>query len=336
MASCPRCGAVNQAGKAACWKCMAPIPSPSPVQQTSSSPPSGPELAAPVRRKLNIPDLTVAFPQRRARPEQPEPEDSLDDEDTDRPALPVAEPAVEPAAIVEEQPAAIIEEEQAPAELAPEFPADASIPTESPADSTDIPRRDKPFARADEDDEEAPAPPAGEFIYVARTTFTRKSTTWIFILVVLGLLVSGIFFLYQHNFRAQPRPLTSREAAEEYLFALRTNQETTRRQLATPDSRGLLLPSWFTITEALLLEVVDTTDREAVARARITLAPIRSITLRQELEHAASQDYDVEFALARGGQYWLADQRALFRSLRRQMKEQNPRVAFPQWNGVSE
>jgi len=270
-----------------------------------------------VRRKFNIPDLNVALPTRRAG-SQPdavmepfEPDDAGETEET------LDEPGASQA---ESEPA----------------PADESVPREFAAVSSDPQQYDKAFERADDEEEVEQPQPKSEFSYIAPTASTRASTTWIFLLVLLALLLSGIFFLYYQNFRAQPRPPTAKQAAQEYMLALRMKQETTRQQLATPDSRGLLLPAWFIISEALVTSVAESGDNKATARARITLAPVRSIDLQRELEKAASSEYDVEFTLERGAEYWLVDQRSLFSSLSRRLKAQNPGVGFPTWDGVSE
>lgn len=85
MANCPRCGAVNQPGKAACWKCWAPLPV---VPPAHSSPPST-DLAAPVQRKISIPNLSVTFPKRHTGSEQQEmaPVDEFTDQFEERPTV---------------------------------------------------------------------------------------------------------------------------------------------------------------------------------------------------------------------------------------------------------
>jgi len=337
MANCPRCGAVNQDGKAACWKCMAPIPAVQSTRPTPSISARDRELSAPVRRKFNIPDLTIALPKRRANPGPDVPVEPIELEDAGEIKEPIDEPAApreEPTELKTEPdpaPEAIFADESTPASLPHE-----TVPLESAADAISPPLYDKTFDRAD--DEEEPTRPhlGSEFSYIARTVSTRTSTTWIVLLVLLALLLSGIFIFYHYEFSAQHRPITAQQAAQEYILALRMKQETTRQQLATLDSRGLLLPAWFIISEAIIVSVTETGENVATARARITLAPVRSIDLQRELEKAASSDYNVEFTLERDGRYWLVDQRALFRSLRRQLKAQNPGVTFPSWDGVAE
>jgi len=343
MATCPRCGAVNQGGKAACWKCLAPIPPSPPASSTPPTPLPNQELAAPVRRKFNIPDLTVAFPKRRVQPAQLTPEElpAPDSSEVEPTATPEARLEAEPEA--QRVPEAPVEEESdatgevkppASEDTASASPAGDDIPVDPGADLSPLPHGDRPFALADEEDEDPPAPNR-EFVYIARAAVPRRDTVWIPVLVLLVLLLSGIFYLYHRNFRAQPRPQTAAQAAQEYLFAL-MNDRTTQQQLATPDSRGLLLPTWFTIAETRLLGVTDAANGTATARSRLTLAPIRSAVLQQALEDAASRDYTVEFTLKRGRACWLVDQRTLFRSLRVQMKTRNPGVTLPPWDGVSQ
>jgi len=349
MASCPRCGAVNQPGKAACWKCLAPIAPPPPARQTPPTPSPAPKLAAPVRRKLSIPNLTVAFPRRHARPEQPVPApavpteepkpDVIIEEPLPAPVERALEPTVEEATLPEPAVTAepVPEEELVPDKPAEEISAEHTAEKTGPeglADEPVTPTPDgKPFALADEEEEEE-AP--HEFIYVAEPRRKRGDTRWVAIILVLALLLSGIFILWHHDFRAVPLAATPRQAAQQYLFALAMNDQTTRQQLAAPDSRGLQLPTWFTVAQASFTGVTDTDAGTAKARARLILAPINSGGFMPTLNDAASRAYNVEFSLQRSGDGWRVDQRTLFRSLRWQMKQQNPTVTFPPWEGVSE
>lgn len=391
MANCPRCGAANRAGKAACWKCLAPIPPPPPAQSTPPTPPPEPKLAAPFRRMLNVSDLTVAFPKRRARPERPEPapevapnapEAVIPEDRAPEPAASIPleavpeqevaapeETAILPAAAVEEAPPAVdapVKPPEAIAEEPPavELPAEPEeeplplppaevIAPEEPAEEPTMPEPTAeepvpepvgaayatPFALADEEEaaapEEPPAKLARSFIYIAGADAPPRDRTWISVTIVLMLLIAGIFVLYHHNFREKPRPTTPQQAAQEYLFYLRENDRLSQQQLATPDSKGLYLQSWFTILDAQLIGVSEV-DGGARAKARLELAPANSLDIAPALAQAASRAYSVEFTLKPDDGYWLVDQRTLFRSLRWEMKQANPKATLPPWNGVSQ
>ncbi|MHB0939729.1 MAG: hypothetical protein ACYDCO_11445 [Armatimonadota bacterium] len=399
MANCPRCGAVNRPGKVACWKCLAPIPPPPPAQPTPPTPPPEPKLAVPFRRLLNVPDLTVAFPRRRAHADGPEPAPVVEPEAPEPIPEEVVEAAAEPAIVIPEEaapvPEVITPGEDIPTEASVEEepPAAEAIPAEPPVDEIieeplveepvvepveealpadtfmetvleeivaepapeeiftepvdDEPEPgpvasthpDTPFALADEEDapapEDAPAKPARSFIYMAGAAFPRKDRTWISVMVILTLLIASIFVLYHHNFRDKPRPTTPQQAAQEYLFYLRDNDRFSQQQLATPKSKGLCLPAWFTILEVQLVGVGET-DGGARATARLQLAPTNSFDLTPALASLASRSYGVEFTLERGRNSWRVDQRTLFRSLRWKMKQADPKVTLPPWDGVSQ
>jgi len=390
MANCPRCGAVNRPGKVACWKCLAPIPPPPPAQPSPPTPPPEPKLAAPFRRMLNVPDLTVAFPRRRAHTEQPEPdapeavagavpgetpvaaeevipEASIPAEAVPEPEIVTPEEnAILPEAAVEEEPPAENDPVEPPAEAIIEEPNADALPAEpeegplppqtaaedlhaEPAAEEIIPEpapepvsvaaHDTPFALADEEDapapEEPPAKPARSFAYVAGAVLPHRDRTWISVMIVLTLLLAGIFVLYHHEFRDKPRPTTPQQAAQEYLFYLRENDRLSQQQLATPGSKGLYLQSWFTITGVQLISVSEA-DGGARATARLELAPANSFDVAPTLAQAALRAYSVEFTLEPGDDCWLVDQRTLFRSLRWEMKQANPGVTLPPWDGVSQ
>lgn len=369
MAKCPRCGAVNRPGKVACWKCLAPIPPPPPAQPTPHTPPSEPKLAVPFRRMLNIPDLTVAFPKRRAHAEQPEPAPVMEP-DTPAPnpevaaeVIPPVETPVEPKVVIPEEATAPLEvavevevPAEPPVEEMPVEPEEAAILPSTAAEIPEEPAEDDlgkepshvpvganvsitPFALADDEDapdaEDAAMQPARSFIYIAGAAIRRKDRTWISVMVVLTLLIAGIFILYHRDFRDKPRPVTPQQAAQEYLFYLRDNDRFSQQQLATPGSKGLELPSWFTITDVQLISVSET-GGSARAVARLGLAPTNSYEIGKALASLASRYYGVEFTLEHGDNCWMVDQRTLFRSLRWKMKQANPKLSLPPWDGVSQ
>jgi len=328
---------------------------------------------------LNIPDLTVAFPKRRAHAEPPEPATVME---PDTPAPEVVEEAgapvethAEPEVIIPEdttpEPEVIIPEEtSAPPEAAVEEEVPAEPPVEEmpvepeeavvlPSTAADIPEEpveealdtepshvpveanisSTPFALADDEDapdaEDAPTPPARSFIYIAGAAIPRRDRTWISVMLILVLLIIGIFILYHRDFRDKPRPATSQQAAQEYLFYLRDNDQFSQQQLATPGSKGIYLPSWFTITDVQLISVSES-GGSAHAVARLGLAPTNSYEIGKALAGLASRNYGVEFTLERGDNCWLVDQRTLFRDLRWKMKQADPKLSLPPWDGVSQ
>ena len=120
MAQCPRCGAQNQSGKSACWKCWAPLPTAAPPV---SAPPPAPSAPAPPP-KIGLPKLKLPFSKRPAPAEDPSVPPILAEAPTETEAAEIAPPLVTP-----DPPA------EAPVQVAPPAASAWSLPAQLPLPS---------------------------------------------------------------------------------------------------------------------------------------------------------------------------------------------------------
>jgi hypothetical protein len=314
-----------------------------------------------VPRKFSIPSLSISFPIRRALTAEPltefdAAEASADAIETDPPTADLLTPELEvDEPVVVDVEDSIAEPMLIPTEVAPfstfmeeiTEPLEESSPLENP--SIDVSEEEEATAgepmdmdSLPEDEGEEPAAedrlPAHDFIYVApsaRVAHRGGGAGWLVVTLLLALVLGGIFLLWQYDSRRQPAMNDPRQVAEHYLFALSMGDRTTLQPLATADSRGLFVQGWFTLIQAQLTSEAITEGKTARADTRLVLAPAGEIDLPAELKVAGGKTYQVQMILAWEKDGWHVDQRTFFRNLRIAMKQANPGVALPTWEGIS-
>ncbi|MHB9023348.1 MAG: cysteine-rich CWC family protein [Armatimonadota bacterium] len=255
MASCPRCGAENQPGRASCWNCWETLP-------------STPDEEAP------------------------------------------AESPISPDAV------------QVP------------LPTPSPATGEDA-RIDPPIAPA------AASSRGGATVWVGGPA--KEDTVhdvpeshgggWARIIIVaLSVILLALVLLWHYTFRPEPPSTAVADVAQDYVAALAVHDTQTQQQLATEDSKGLLLPGWLTVASGVVQQPASDQGEAASVEVDFTLSPAAvRVPLPHNVVGALSRRYSIPLELQLEADGWRVDQQAFLTALKKTLTAKNPGVKFPKW-----
>jgi hypothetical protein len=222
----------------------------------------------------------------------------------------------------------------------------AGVPTPPPGSSAEPasaapPPEADPQPEAIVEDNALPAantadmPPAEEELLPVVQPPARAATgggRWLVVVaaVVSLLLVAGMVYWYV-TFRPRPHATESLDVARDYLAALVHSDVTAQQQLATPDSRGMLLPSWFTVVRTQIAPAVTEEGDAATVAVELYLGTPSSMPNSAEVDAAVTRKYDLTLPLMMTAEGWRVQQREFLSALHRQLQQENPGVGFPAW-----
>lgn len=214
----------------------------------------------------------------------------------------------------------------------PDPPAAVDIVIPNPPDCTDTVT---PVPEADPPARLSPAA-SRHFVFIGERTTQVAShgggwliaATFLLCLLLLAGILYWFFTLGSVPYAGTPGTVT-----QQYLFALAAHDTVTPHQLATRNSRGLLMPNWlFYITDAQSTGPIKRRGTTANTTVALTLTPTaQDEMLAKPLLKALSRTYRVTLILEYEHGGWRVDQALFFANLRRRMALENPGVRLPAW-----